>query len=232
MKPVKPVKKTDGFLKNEKGDAAIEATFLFPIMIMIMAALVLLATYLPQAALLQRAVQYAATELMPEQTDMGYKYNADTMQTEWDMHLHNTWSDLFKGNFDISKVNQPLIQLVLWARDDKSEIKNNAEHIARKIIEDGSINRNWSLDVEVEYRKTLLYNEIEVTATRTVKVPIDLSFIGFPKKITITRAAVGVTKDGDGFMRNVDDAVALHDIVERTMDIVKFFGNLLFPSLF
>ena len=50
-------------LRDTRGYAVVEATILFPIMMMIFAGLMLLAVYLPNRAVLQRATQYAATAM-------------------------------------------------------------------------------------------------------------------------------------------------------------------------
>ena len=63
------MKKYTKFLADTKAYAVVEATILFPIIMMIFAGLVLLAMYLPTRAVLQQATQYAATALATEQSD-------------------------------------------------------------------------------------------------------------------------------------------------------------------
>jgi len=214
------------FYKNEKGDAVVEATFLFPIIIMIFAGLVWLAITLPQAAILQRAVQYAATSLAPEQTDTGYTFNVDKMQAEWDMQLYNTWMDAITYNYDWSKNGNPLLQRFLWFID-YTNVKGRANEIVEKVVNSDILNKGGKCKVDVDYRRTFLYSELEVTAAQVIKTPINLSFVGFPSEITITQSAVCATKDGDSFLRNVDDAVAYHGIVEKMVEISDYVINLI-----
>lgn len=56
-------KQRDNLWNDVRGDAVVEATILFPIIIMVFAGLVLLAMYLPTRAALQQATQYAAPPL-------------------------------------------------------------------------------------------------------------------------------------------------------------------------
>lgn len=51
------MKKAKDLWRDDRGDAVVEATILFPIIIMIFAGLVLLSMYLPTRANLQRATQ-------------------------------------------------------------------------------------------------------------------------------------------------------------------------------
>ena len=67
------------FISDTSGDAVVEATVLFPIMIMIFAALVLLSIYLPARAVLQRATQFAATALANEASDTWLFFDESSM---------------------------------------------------------------------------------------------------------------------------------------------------------
>ena len=50
-------------MEDTRGDAVVEAAMLFPIIILICAALVLLSIYMPLRAAMQRSTQYAATAI-------------------------------------------------------------------------------------------------------------------------------------------------------------------------
>ncbi len=69
--------------KDERGDAVVEATILFPIIMMIFAGLMLLAMYLPTRALLQRATQYTATALATERSGRWLRCNPETGDYYW-----------------------------------------------------------------------------------------------------------------------------------------------------
>lgn len=40
--------------------------------------------------------------------------------------------------------------------------------------------------------------------TRTIPMPVDLSFVKFPKEIPITVTSTAVVQNGDEFVRNID----------------------------
>ena len=69
--------------RDTRGDAVVEATILFPIIIMIFAGLVLLAMYLPTRAALQRATQYAATAIATERSDTWLRHDPDALEYYW-----------------------------------------------------------------------------------------------------------------------------------------------------
>ena len=62
---------------DERGGVIVEATILFPIMIMVFAGLVLLSMYLPTRAQLQRATQYVATGMATARSDGSVSFDED-----------------------------------------------------------------------------------------------------------------------------------------------------------
>ena len=76
--------------RDTRGDAVVEATILFPIIIMIFAGLVLLAMYLPTRAALQRATQYAATAIATERSDTWLRHDPDALAYYW-IHERMNW---------------------------------------------------------------------------------------------------------------------------------------------
>ena len=68
------------------------------------------------------------------------------------------------------------------------------------------VSRSGKLEVSCEVCNYIVYKEIAVTATRTIPVPVDLSFVRFPTEIPITVTSTAVVLDGDEFVRNMDMA--------------------------
>ena len=60
------------------------------------------------------------------------------------------------------------------------------------------------LSVEYGVVNYIVYKEIVVTATRTIPMPVDLSFVGFPSEIPVTVTSTAVVQNGDEFVRNMD----------------------------
>ena len=174
------------FMKNENGDAMVEAVILFPIIIMVFAALVLLSLYLPTRAALQRATQYAATAIATERSDTWLFFDDSSMSYYWETDkskLKNVYAALFSG-----------------AGADASR----GETIATTAESRGLSSKAGELTVQCSIVNRIVYSEVVVTAKREFTVPVDLSFIQFPKTIPIEVTSTAVVQNGDEFVRNMD----------------------------
>lgn len=198
-------------LKDTNGDAVVEATILFPIMTMIFAALVLLAIFLPAQAVLQRATQFAATALATEKSDTWLFFDESTLSFTWETdksRLRNVYADLF-------------------ANDD---IADRGESIAREVESRGISSKEGELNVSAYMENRILYKEVVVVASREYPMPVDLSFVGFPRTITVRATSSAVAQNAGEFVRNMDmasdfatfiiDKYELHDIT----DAISSFG--------
>lgn len=202
--------------KDTKGDAVVEATILFPIMIMIFAALVMLSIYLPTRAVLQKATQFAATALATERSDSWLFYDENSMSYYWR-----------DNKKDLSNVYIALIKSVISDNDSEK-----AETIVRKIEDNSIYVPPGTLNVEYGVVNYIIYKEIVVTATRTIPAAVDLSFIGFPKEIPITVTSTAVVQNGDEFVRNMDIAVDFAAYLDEKYQISeKVTKNNMFQSV-
>jgi len=199
--------------KDTAGDAVVEATILFPIMIMIFAALVLLAIYLPAQAVLQRATQYAATAIATENSDTWLFFDESRIAYyhETDKNkLKNVYAELFTGSNDI---------------------QSKGETIVIDIEKRGISSKAGQLSVDSYLVNRIVYKEIVVTATREFPMPVDLSFVGFPETISVTATSTAVVLDGDEFVRNIDIASDFAEyIIEKyelgnIKDAISSFGS-------
>jgi len=174
--------------QKNSGYAVVEATILFPIMIMIFLALVLLAMYLPTRAALQRATQYAATAIATEQSDSWIFFNESSLSYYWESDkgkLENVYVSLIKS-FSTKKVGAKAETIVI-ALENQTLLKPIG-----------------SLTVEFSVANHLLYQEITITATRIIPMPVNLSFIKFPQELPITVSSTAMIHNGDEFIRNID----------------------------
>lgn len=217
------LKKAKDLWRDDRGDAVVEATILFPIIIMIFAGLVLLSMYLPTRANLQRATQYAATAMATERSDTWLRHDPENLEYYWENsrdNLGNVYMALFRslgGN----------------GRDDA----DNAEQTVINMEQKGVLKPTGELTVEYGIVNYIIYKEIVVTATRTITMPVDLSFVMFPNEIDITVTSTAVVQNGDEFVRNMDLAadfmvyIAEKYELEETFDAVKElcgkFGDIL-----
>jgi len=221
LKRVKKEKKRRGervsvygrFISDSNGDAVVEATILFPIMIMIFAALVLLAIYLPAQSVLQRATQYAATAIATENSDTWLFFDESRIAYyhETDKNkLKNVYAELFTGS---------------------SNIQSKGEAIVIDVESRGISSKAGQLSVDSYIVNRILYKEIVVTATREFPMPIDLSFVGFPNTITVTATSTAVVLNGDEFVRNIDIATDFTDFIIEKYNLhdiknaISSFGN-------
>ena len=127
------------FLKNENGDAVVEATILFPVMIMIFAALVILSAILPTRAALQRATQYAAIVLATERSDTWLFYDLNSMNFYWEKdkkRLGTIYTPILPNAGDISvraekivkdsgkKFDPQLVKVFVSVKDKFKDVHN------------------------------------------------------------------------------------------------------------
>ena len=200
--------------KDERAYAVVEAAILFPIILMIFAALCLLAVYLPARSSLQRAAQYAANVMATISSDTWIRYDSNNMEYIWlesrnDVGMRNVYMDLFQG-------------LVNNLRSDC----RNVEKIVRDSEEKGISTRAGELTVDYKVSNFIVYKEMHVTATRTISTPVDLSFIGFPKEISITVTASSMVPNGDEFVRNMDLARDFTMYLAEKYEMQDFFESL------
>ena len=211
---------------NSNAFAVVEATFVFPIMFMVFFALVLLALYLPQRTMLQRATQFSATAIATEMSDTWIYFDADSL-TSGRYASHDALRDgkggvyvtIYKSIFSSFKGGDSIVKNI-----DESE---NITVIA-----------NGDLKVECSLVNYIVYKEVIVTATRSIPVPF-LTLIKFPTTIDLVVTSKAVVQNGDEFIRSVDIAVdfvaylrnkfpAVNNIFEKVSQagskISNFFG--------
>jgi len=154
---------------------------------MIFAALVMLSVYLPSQAVLQRATQYAATAIATEISDTWLFYDDSSMSYYRHNNkesLNNVYSSLFITN----------------------DVGLKGENIVTNIESRSISSKTGELTVECRENNMFIYKEITVTASREYPIPVDLSFIGFPKTIIVTASSKAVIQNAEEFIRNVDIA--------------------------
>jgi hypothetical protein len=207
--------KKNEIMHNSDGSAVVEATFVFPIMFMVFFALVLLALYLPQRAMLQRASQFAATAVATEMSDVWIYYDGET-QTFGRYADHDALRD------DKGGVYVTLFSSVVGGGVEDGE--STVERLDEK--ENVSVISNGELTVECALVNYVVYKEVVVTATRSIPVPVDFSVVKFPGTINLTVTSKAVVKNGDEFIRNVDIAVDFLKFVREKFPAVNTVGDI------
>ena len=103
------------FARDQRGDAVVEATVLFPIIILICVALVLLSIYLPMRAAMQRSTQLAATAIATQRSDTWLRFDPDTLKYEW-----------LKDRSQLSNVYASLIGALKGGKGDEADAAEQA----------------------------------------------------------------------------------------------------------
>jgi len=193
---------------DEKGQAFVEATILFPIMIMIFAALVLLSIYLPTRGALQRATQHAATAIATVESDTWIFFDENTMSHYWENNkdnLQNVYAALFSAMGDIQSI---------------------AESIVIEIEGRNLSSKGGDLTVQSQVIDHIVYKEIIVRATREFSIPLDLSFVSFPRTIPVTVTSTAVVQNVEEFVRNVDMAIDFSNFIFEKFGISDLTSNI------
>lgn len=206
------MKQHNNLWNDVRGSALVEATILFPIIIMIFAGLVLLSMYLPTRASLQRATQYAATALATEQSDTWLRYDPDKMEYYW-----------VDNKKDLSNVYVALFYSVAGKSQDSAD---SAEQIITNLENNGILYTSGDLEIECGITNYIVYKEISVTATRSIPTPVNLSFVNFPEEIPVTVTSTAVVQNGDEFVRNIDLAVDFVDYVKEKYNLNGIFDEV------
>ena len=170
------------FSKDTKGSAVVEATILLPIICMVFAALILLSMYLPGRAVLQRATQYAAYGLAAEKSDSSIDFSASGYN--FSSSYGNVYAEMFSNEIDSKEVLA----------------------VVKDFCDNAIIVNSDSVSVECGITNYIIYKEVYVTATQSIKSPVNLSFVGFPETIDLTVTSTAVVTNGDEFVRNMDIA--------------------------
>jgi len=205
----------NSIVRNDAGFAVVEATFVLPVMFMIFLALVMLSFYLPQRAMLQRATQFAATAIAAEMSDAWVFVDAERRsygRHESHGNLPNVYVSLFQSVFTGTagrNAEATATQAVLSFDD--------AENMP--VIAAGDI------DVEFRLRNFIVYKEVEVTATRTIPIPVNFQAIQFPGEIELVVSSTAVVVNADEFIRNIDLAVDFLAWVRREIPAVDNIFN-------
>ena len=197
-------------LRDDNGDAVVEATILFPVMIMIFAALVLLAIYLPTRGVLQRATQYAATAIAVSIGDTWLNFDERSMAYEW-----------VSGKADLKNVYAALFF--------SGDVQSVSEDIVTELEGRSLSSKAGELSVDGYLLNRVIYKEIVVTATREFRLPDDLnflSFIRFPQTIPVTVTSTAVVQNGDEFIRNMDIAVDFTEYLSEKFGLSDISGAI------
>ena len=214
-------RKTQNLIREERADAIIEATILFPIIILVLAMLILVSTYLPTRAILQNATQRAATMIATEYSDSFVSYDAEKASYRWASkdELPNVYTSVFRALGTIGRNNGN-------GRGSGHDDAQDAEDIVNSTYEKAVLYKQGSLTVEYSVKNYVVYKEITVTAREEIDFPINLSWIGLDGKLDIVTSSSAVVHDGDEFIRDMDLAADVVEFIGEKTGLDKMFKSV------
>lgn len=204
------MKRLQKFLEDTRGDAVVEAAILFPIIILICVALVLLSIYMPLRAAMQRSTQYAATAIATARSDTWLRFDPDRMSYYW-----------LDDRDKLSNVYASLLSSIIIGNNQDDE--DDARQSVLKLEDKNIVKPSSDLTVEFGVVNYIVYKEIVVTARREIPTPLNLTMFGIPKDIELVVTSTAVVQNGDEFIRNMDLAV---DVLNDLVDVREIFSSL------
>jgi len=190
--------------KKEYGMVVVEATILLPIAILSVILLLYLSLFLFQRANLQACLE---TSLVYYKNTVTDTYVTKNSTLEYTVSENSTMAS---GNS--YRIDGPLNPYRGLFGDghhlgNEEAFKEYFQSVAGNMLFDDD------LSLSIDYSNYVILKQLKVTATQTVKAPIDFSLLGVDNEYVISAAARVSVIDHDDMIRNVDYAI---DIIEDT----------------
>ncbi|MBQ5320068.1 MAG: hypothetical protein J6K17_13335 [Oscillospiraceae bacterium] len=216
-------------MKNEKGYMIVEATIIYPVVLLCTIALLLVSLYLYERANVQASAEIALTYCKNQMTDTYVSFDAENMYGE-DSNSASTLSRFNTANvFRVFSV-------------DAEGTEKRFKELFHKVYGHESFS-NGSLEItEFKISGALFYKTIDVTIVDKINIPINLSMIGIDDdSIIYTIKLKTAVNDSDQFIRDFDIAKEfvlflvekskLDDKIKVVTDkFVGFYNKYLVPS--
>ena len=191
---------------NEAGDIIVEATMIFPIVILSVLALFFASLFMAQKANLQANLQNSLLYFKNTETDT-FVSPLEHVQYRREDGIYgavgNTYNPPGEGEVDGGRM---FPYRFLGMRFDEAKFREYFfDSCGNMFFYDGT---NVSLDVSTT--NWVIYKKISATATQTMTIPIDTRIIGIDPEIEITATAEVVVMDGDNFVRSADMVVYMY----------------------
>ncbi|MBQ7774496.1 MAG: hypothetical protein IJ379_01115 [Lachnospiraceae bacterium] len=203
--------------RKERGSVEVEATFILPIAILSAILLIYLSLFMFQRANLQACLETTLVYYKNTITD-SYVTKNDKLE-----YVVTDTSSMASGNS--YSATEPLWPYRGWFGEDFG-VDLSSEEAYRDYFDSvaGNMLFDDDLKLTLDVNNYMIYKQLEVTATQTVKAPIDFSILGVDNTYEITAAARVNVIDHDDMIRNADYAI---DIVEDTKlgKIAKDFAS-------
>jgi len=204
-------------LKKEYGGIEVEAIFILPIAILSTVLLLYLSLFLFQKANLQASLETALIYYKNAITDAHVTHNEELS------YVMTESSSLASGNsYAADEPLNPYRGIISLGLARELENKEAFEKYFRSVT--GKMLFDDDLVFDVKFSNYVLFKQMTVTATQTVKSPISFETLGVDNTYEISATAMVNLVDHDDMIRNVDFVI---DIVEDTKfgKMIEGFGD-------
>lgn len=194
--------------KDEKGEVIVEATFIYPVVLIIVAFLLLLGLYEMQGVLEYSQAQYVANYTVKSIRNPGYDFFGTVDDKKIDfVDINENFKDIDRNN-----LRAKLYHRFLFSKDDcQSKMKAKI----RTLLNTGNL-LNIDTNVNAICKKSILNTSVVISVTDSITMPKFLNYIGLNNKWERTVTATAVITDPAEFIRNTDLAIeTVNNIFEK-----------------
>lgn len=210
-------------IRDEDGAVPIvEMTLIFPFVLVVIAFLLYLGSYILQSATMYNDAQMIAVLASREETIPGYHllYGVGGYTTKadfnWDTNSALPGKEVVD---DIMKNHDPYRY---WSTDSVNKIKSNLEEETVKLIQKNSFLAATNVECNIISKGGALNKSIEVNIVKKVTLPGVFQYIGVKGDADINVTAVAVSSDNCEFIRDTDLAFS---VAENAWSNFKFGKN-------
>lgn len=182
--------------KNEKGEAVIEATLIYPIVFFVVGFIILFGLYEMQGVLEYSCAQYIANYTSKLITEPGYENYGEINDNDIDFKSVNNFED------DKSKFSAKIYRRINYSGVSKENMNNKLENM----INSSKLLKIDDTDCSVKFKRTILNTTVIVTVKDSITMPKFLNYIGLDNEWNRSVTATSVVTDPAEFIRNFDMA--------------------------
>lgn len=205
--------------KNEKGEAVVEATFVYPVVIFVTAFLLLLGLYEMQGVMEYSKAQYVANYAVKAIKNPGY----DSFGTIDDKKL-----DFAEVTENFKDIDRNSLRAKLYHRFlfDKNAYQSKMETKLGSLLSSGCL-LNVDTEVTAVCKKSILNTSVAVSVTDSITMPRFLRYIGLDNEWERTVTATAVVNDPAEFIRNTDLAIETVNKIFEKLGISDNINSLI-----
>ena len=200
-------------LKNEKGEAVIEATLVYPIVFFIVGFIILFGLYEMQGVVEYSCAQYIASYTTKLITEPGYENYGEINDNDIDFKSVNKFSN------DGKKFSANMYRRINNNKISKDKMKEKLENM----VNSSKLLKIDNTECTVNFKRSLLNTTIVVTVKDNIKMPNFLKYIGLGNNWSRSVTATSVVTDPAEFIRNLDMA---QDVINYILDKLGLSGRI------